>query len=186
MKLIYWICLLLVLILIGAVCVGCAAPKQTVEDETEAPPTPPDEPVCGGTIEYTDPDAPKTITDTEITSFNFYASTLSVLNDGSYPSLTEPRYELSAVREGDAVTVMRNGETLQKGGEFLSKLQAVIEKHDLAQYNGDYHNTAGLPDDFGATIDVKYASGEKIYAMNNQIMFLPPETVVDLVALFYE
>ena len=186
MKPIYWFCLLLVLILIGTICVGCSAPKPTVEDKPEEQPAPPDEPLCGGTTEYTDPDAPKTITDTEIASFKFYASMLSVLNDGSYPSLTEPRYEFSAVREGNVVTVTRNGETLQKDAVFMVKLQDVIAKHDFAQYNGDYHDTAGLPDDFGATIDVKYASGEKIYAMNNQFMFLPPEAVVDLVTLFYE
>lgn len=185
--------LVLALILIGAVCVGCGAPKQSEESAneqpapTDEPPMPIDEPIPpGGTVEYADPAAPKTIESTEITSFSFYASMLSILNDGSFPSLTEPCYEFSAERDGDAVTITRNGETLQKDASFMAQLQAVIEKHNFAQYNGEYHQTYGLPDDFGATINVKYASGEKIYAMNNQTMFLPTEAVVDLVALFCE
>ena len=44
---------------------------------------------------------------------------------------------------------------------------------------------AALPDDFGATLRVTYASGEKISAFDNQHMYLPLEAVREPVRLFY-
>ena len=43
---------------------------------------------------------------------------------------------------------------------------------------------AGLPDEYGARLDVRYASRESIYANDNQDNFLPLEAMNELLNLF--
>ena len=56
--------------------------------------------------------------------------------------------------------------------------------YEFAQHNGYSHKISGLPDMYGATLDIKYASGESIYAYDNQDCFIPFEAMKELVELF--
>lgn len=160
------------------VCSSCA--KQT-----PAPVPPQSEPVCGGTEDNTDPNAPKTVEDTRIASFSFSASTFGSQNDLLIPK----RYEFSAAREGDVVncTCARNGNehAFTADPSFMDELQDVVARYDFAAGNGVDRFTAGLPDDFGGTFKVEYAGGERIYFSDNQSIFCPDDAVADLARLFY-
>ena len=66
----------------------------------------------------------------------------------------------------------------------MTKLQDVVSKYNLAKHNGYTHHVSGLPDMYGEQIDIKYASGESIYAHDNQDGFLPMDAMVELIELF--
>ena len=59
-----------------------------------------------------------------------------------------------------------------------------MSKYDLAKHNGDTHHVSGIPDMYGDYIDIKYASGESIYASDNQSGFLKAEAAMELLNLF--
>ena len=67
---------------------------------------------------------------------------------------------------------------------FMSKLQEIVSKYDLAKHNGYTYHVSGLPDMYGDHIDIKYASGESIYASDNQSGFLKAEAAMELINLF--
>ena len=107
----------------------------------------------------------------------------SLLNEFLLAERSFRRELLSLVNEVDLN--MSDSESFTGNAAFMMKLQAIIEKYNLAQFNGRDVVTHGLPDDFGATLSVTYASGEKIYAADNQNMYLPVEAVRELAQLFY-
>ena len=175
---------------ITVICTACAKPSaappaQGGSAEQHSQPEPP---VCGGTEDNTDPSAPKTVASTQIQSFSFTTSLLNYTLSEISP-LIPPRYEFSAVREGDGVkcTCARFGEERMftaKAG-FLDELQSIITRYSFAAQNGLSRYTNGLPDDFGGTLKVEYVSGECIYASDNQSPFLPVEAVEALARLFF-
>lgn len=152
-----------------------------------APNEPDDPPVCGGTDDDSNPNAPKTVSSTEIVSFGSYFSVFSYdLQDD--PVLTARFYRFSAKKDGDRVlcTVETDAErkSFEKEPAFLDDIRKITQAYDFAQYNGLSVETHGLPEDFGATIDIDYASGEHIYAHHNTDMFLPMDAARALVSLF--
>ena len=164
--------------------------KPNADISPAEPVPPPDEPIPpGGTTEYYDPDAAKTIGSDEITSFLCTVSLLTVeLPEGS--ALQPPRYEFRAERTESGVNCScesaAGSREFTADGAFLEKLQSIVKTHELAQYNGIYSETHGLPDDFGATLRVEYASGERISAFRNNDMYLPLAAVEELAQLFGE
>ena len=68
----------------------------------------------------------------------------------------------------------------------MTNLQEIVSKYNFAQYNGYISKVSGLPDMYGAKIDIKYASGESIYAHDNQDWFIPFEAIEELVRIFEE
>lgn len=67
----------------------------------------------------------------------------------------------------------------------MNTLQKVVAEYDLAQYNGYSYRVSGLPEGYGACLEVEYASGEHIYASDNQSCFLSIDAMEALEALFY-
>lgn len=67
---------------------------------------------------------------------------------------------------------------------FMKKLQVIVEKYDFAQHNGYKCVVSGLPHMYGAKIDIKYGSGESIYAYDNQHCFISLDAIKELVELF--
>ena len=139
-------------------------------------------------------DSPKVIESTEIISFDCEFSFISAAFDEEN-ELTGKVYKLSAVLEDDTVKVKfdwhdraGNGDKyeFQTDSSFMTKLQDVVSKYDLAKHNGYTHHVSGLPNMFGEQIDIKYASGESIYAHDNQDGFLPMDAMVELIELFSE
>ena len=101
--------------------------------------------------------------------------------------------ELDAVASEGLVTVKYSwrerdgkrgkGEYMAKN-DFMARLQMIVAAHNIAKYNGYYHRVSGLPDMYGESLDITYASGESIYANDNQSGFLPIRAVRELIVHF--
>ncbi len=153
------------------------------------PSTDTDEP--GGRKDYTDPKAPKKIESTVITSFayEFYSGSLEQILYGltyEYGGM-----ELERVDDMGHVRVwgFRDGEEYFKH-EYITPvaafidLETIIEKHDLAKYNGLKEETSGVPPMLGSSFKVIYESGESIYTYNNTGQVLGTGATKDLIELF--
>ena len=137
-------------------------------------------------------DSPKVIESTEIISFEFEVSLYNIVLEEEN-ELVGRNYKLSAVLEDGAVKSKFKWRDRAGGGEeydfsadasFVTSLQKIISKYNFAKYNGYVSKVSGLPDMNGAKIDIAYASGENIYAHNNQDCFVPFEAVKELIELF--
>ena len=102
-------------------------------------------------------------------------------------------HKLTAVLEDNTVKAKidwhgRDGKgeitEFETDSSFMTKLQEIVSKYDLAKHNGYTHHVSGLPNMYGEQIDIKYASGESIYAHDNQDGFLPMNAMEELIELF--
>ncbi len=132
--------------------------------------------VCGGTDAYIDTKAPKEITSGDMTLFDVTSAfrTLAVagadrldyvsafaapVGDGTfvfletreYSDYDEPHREWALLKEN-----------------IMPELTALAREHGLAKNNGYHSQTHGLPENFGGSVDIRYASGERISASDNQ------------------
>ena len=150
------------------------------------------EPDGGVTKLNTGADSPKVIESTEIVDFQCeFSLVAAVLEEES--ELDGRVYKLQAVFDGENTNCKikwhdryGEGETREfmTDASFMTKLQEIVAKYDFAQHNGYSHHVSGLPDMYGATLDIKYASGESIYAYDNQDCFILFGAMKDLVELF--
>ena len=160
---------------------GCGLPRRNTDD------------IDGGVVtRNSGDDSPKVIESTEIISYGSEFSFISSFFDEE-SKLAGKVYKLSAVMEDDTVKAKfdwhdraGNGDKyeFQTDSSFMTKLQKIVSKYDLAKHNGYTHHVSGLPDMYGEQIDIKYASGESIYAHDNQDGFLQMEAMVELIELF--
>ena len=135
---------------------------------------------CGGRDASQDTRAPKKIGSKEMT---FFYVTLAL----GYPSdemklKYEPLGYVSAFAApcGEGTFVfLETSDCFGRGGErkhawalvkgdFFPTLVDIVNEYDLARENGYHAVTHGLPENFGGSIDIKYASGEKISVSDNQ------------------
>jgi len=152
--------------------------------------TRPADSIDGGVRHYNDgADAPKVIVSTEITEFHCIFS-LYAMDDCS---LAGGKYECNATLVDGAAQCSIKWYDRTGGGDdrsftadsgFFTELQKIVSETGLASHNGYSYHISGLPDMYGAKLDVQYASGESIYAFNNQDNFLPAEAMNRLFALF--
>ena len=144
----------------------------------------------GGVQKDTSYDAPKTIESTQIIAFHCDFSAFALSAEDT--RLANHAYKLEAVLENGAVKgsyhayTRYDGEkkTFRASHSFMDDLQQVVAEHDLAQHNDLSYRVSGLPKDCGAWLTVDYASGEHIYASNNQSCFLSFAAMEALEALF--
>ena len=146
--------------------------------------------IDGGVVKRYWAEAPKVIESTEIATFHCELSLFAVCD---VDDLGYRVYTLDAERKDDKILVKydwydRQGECdraeYKADADFMANLQEIVSAYDFAQYNGYYHTVSGLPDMYGESLDIVYASGERIYVHDNQSGFLPPEAVRALVNLF--
>ncbi len=142
--------------------------------------------IDGGVRINNDFDAPKTIASTQIVSFSCEFSTLTLMEEST---LGNDVFSLEATLDGDAVTVRFESRRTEKqtcaaDEDFMHQLQQIVTRYDLAQYNGMDYFVSGLPDPFGARLQVTYDSDEVIYASDNQECFLPLAAMEELWELF--
>jgi len=157
--------------------------RDTIPEETDD--------IDGGVVRHNDgADAPKVIESTEIVEFICEFSLLTTFEPGE---LGNNNYELRVSRKDDVVEGSfrkwgrdsgKNDFTFASDSSFMTKLQEIVSKHDLVRHNGYTHTVSGLPYMYGAKLDIRYASGESIYAYNNQDCFLSYDAMYDLAALF--
>ena len=162
-------------------CIGCIQKVPTEEPVEED----------GGVQDNSNPDAPKIIESTFIINFQCEFSAMDRTEEDTY--LSGKNYRLEAALKNGAV----KGNYHSYGGydaeedtlfsadhSFMYKLQEVVSRYDLAQYNGTDIFVSGLPEMYGVSLQIVYASGEHICASNNQDCFLPLEAMEELETLF--
>ena len=116
----------------------------------------------GGTTDKTDYNAPKEIKSKDITDFHteFY------LNGEWVPGTEGETYTFDVKEDGFGVLTASESTTgirCEADDELLSALQTVIDERGLAEKNGVYNITAGLPPEFWpCNLTVNYASGENL------------------------
>ncbi|MBQ3077145.1 MAG: hypothetical protein IJC43_04750, partial [Clostridia bacterium] len=170
------------LLAVGLLLAGC-----TLQGD---PPSPEETDPDGGVQHDNSQDAPKTIESTLIIAFHCDFSAYPM--DEADTRLAGRAFQLEATLENGAVKgsyyahTRYDGEkkTFRASHDFLSALQKVVAKHDLAQHNGLSYRVSGLPEGYGAKLSVTYASGESIHASNNQSCFLSFDAMEALEALF--
>jgi len=181
-----------VLFAVGAV-IGYRLLRETPRSMEDAEPDGGVTQAKGGT------DAQKTIQSTDITDFDFLFSLLSVMEE-DLPREDSRNFALkNAVYSAKASLVDgkvqgwfrfhdRFGEGDEKSFEadpsFMVLLQEIVLKHQFALYNGHFHEVKGLPEMYGVSLALRYASGEGIYAYDNQDIFLPLSAIAEIAALF--
>ena len=67
---------------------------------------------------------------------------------------------------------------------FMVGLHKLVVEHNLVRHNGYSSSVSGLPDMYGDRLDIRYASGECIYAYDNQNGFLSEEAWRALLTYF--
>ena len=177
MKRMTW--LIFILFTAAVLLMGCSKTSNENTDEID-----------GGVRINTSYDAPKEIKSTEIKSFYCEFSNLTMMNEDTF--LENKVYQLKAslkesIVQGSYQTYAggeKMEETFEAEPEFMNDLQKIVKKHNLVQNNGLSYCVSGLPDQFGAVLEVEYESGERIYASNNQDNFLSIAAMEALDELF--
>ena len=117
---------------------------------------------CGGVTDKTDKRAPKVIASKEITEFHAHFLLKEEWSRGHVSEF----YTFDVKKDAAGVLTASEGLTgisAPADAGLLSALQGVIDKCGVAQKNGVYYVTAGLPPEFWpCELSVKYASGEKL------------------------
>lgn len=141
--------------------------------------------IDGGVTKRYDSKAPKKISCTKPIFFECAFSTLASME---VKEIGRSVFALTAKLKDGIVSASYKSRmekfSFETEPSFMEELQSIISEYDFAQFNGSYYHVSGLPDMYGATISVKYESGEAIYADNNQDCFIPLEAIEKLVALF--
>ena len=147
---------------------------------------------CGGTDAYQQKNAPKTIVSDEMTLFdvNSAFNTLAVDVDerldyvcafatpcggGTFIFFEKRMFyrEVGGVREWALLKE-----------DLFPKLTAFVREYDVARSNGYHSQTHGLPENFGGSVDIRYASGETISISDNQSPVLGYDAGVALAGIF--
>ena len=154
---------------------------------------------CGGTNATQNTKAPKEIVSEEMILFN----AASALSRGmmNMESAVKPEELLSYIsafavpaKEGvflflDKKTVADRYQNkppvwaLVRNSIFPSLVQ-IVKECDLAKGNGYHSFTNGLPQNFGGSVDIRYASGETIRFSNNQCPVLSVEAAGRIADVF--
>ena len=160
---------------------GCGFPRRNTDN------------IDGGVVtRNSGEDSPKVIESTDIISFNCELSFIATVFDEEN-ELEGKVYKMSAALEDGTVKAKIDWHDRSGNGDksefeadvsFISKLQEIVSKYNLAQHNGYSHRVSGLPNMYGAKLDIKYASGESIYAYDNQDCFISLDAMNELVELF--
>ena len=144
---------------------GCNAPVTEITEND------------GGVKKYNSGENfPKTIESEEIVCFECEFSLISfVFEEDEDVSCIINWYDRAGKGEKHEFTA---------GSSFMTDLQKIVSKYDFAKHNGFVSVVSGLPDMYGAKLDIKYKSGESIYAHDNADCFIPTDGIKELVDLF--
>ena len=147
--------------------------------------TDPSGPISGGTVDKTDPDAPKTIRSRDIAEFyaSFFLETRwTAAERRAFTFRIEPDETGAPVAEETG-----SGLRFPADDALLNALQAVVEETGLAARNGVYRVTAGLAPEYQACdLRIVYASGEVLwFTVNNDPTALWSEKIYDVFAAWF-
>lgn len=155
----YIVMLLLLSMGVALTLAGCRAFRTEKQENL-----PEDPPICGDRTHRIDEAAPTTIVSKEITAFSasFYYTDQyedGIFREGKYSFVIEEsenrEWILTMSGPFQASTVVEK--------EVLADVQEILDKYQLAESNGLYSVTAGLPPEFTpCALSVEYASGEQL------------------------
>ena len=151
--------------------------------------------MCGGTDAYRDTKAPKKILSKDMTLFEVDSSFSMIALPSEYNNRDRLWYISAFAIRGEKGTFVNLAKVKECRGPVKSSLALVkrdvmpdlvdlVDEFDLAKWNGSHSNTYGLPENFGGSILVKYASGEKISTSNNQCPVLPYDMALRMEGMF--
>jgi hypothetical protein len=154
--------------------------------------------VCGGTDATQDINAPKTIDSKDITVFDVTSAlhTVRTAETGEENRYTPGYVSAFAVpAKKGTFMFLETGESfhyrdkrdsvwaLVKENPF-TELAELVKKYDLACKNGFHSRTHGLPENFGGSVYILYADGEKISFSNNQVPIITSEAGLGIADFF--
>lgn len=128
---------------------------------------PMDNPLCGGTVDNSNYNAPKEIKSKDLTSFE-----VEFFLYGKYNSDGDRRYWFS-IKEDENGKLMLNEKwddnaNCEVDKSIFTPIQEIIDKYELVKLNGIDKHTAGLPDEYQPYfLKASYASGESLYFSEN-------------------
>ena len=153
---------------------------------------------CGGTDATLDTKAPTTIESGQMVSFSVHTAFGGVVSPETHeyqgPLLS---YLFAfAVPAGSGTFLFletrtdfdrqRSVQHALVKADVMPSLVRLVHELELAQKNGRHSTTYGLPQNFGGSVDICYASGETISFSDNQTPILPEKTGRAIAALFTE
>lgn len=155
--------------------------------------------MCGGTDATQDLNAPKVIKSGEMVLFDV-CSRLPYMSDGVKNESLFDIYAFAAPAGGYAFVYekarteyVRREETSAEGGRWalvpgviFEKLTSLVAELNLAAKNGFHSTTHGLPENFGGSVRIRYASGERIDYSDNQSPVLSLEAGMRIHEAFTE
>lgn len=145
------------------------------------------QPEDGARLEGWEPQAPKEIPDSRIAAFYCRFSAVDIPQEDSL--LSGKHYRLQADEKGGTYCAWdreqyRKTVRFTPDEAFMAALQGWVTTHQIAKFNGYFARVSGLPDLYGAQLEIRYASGQTIQASDNQDCFLPLKAMEDLEAIF--
>ncbi|MBQ2645774.1 MAG: hypothetical protein IJG53_05555 [Eggerthellaceae bacterium] len=125
----------------------------------------PQDAVCGGTIDHTDPAAPKKIASREITDF----STLFRVYDLLTRQIESHWFTLKRLDDGTyELATYDGGHRVITGPETALAVRDILDEHGLIAMNGIDRVTQGLPSEFQPIfLNADFASGEHLHFVVN-------------------
>lgn len=153
-----------------------------------------DPPVCGGVTETIDSNAPHEISSSDISHFEVETSFSSAINQPGYEYIyvyaekTEGGI-LSGVSFLTSESYWSGNNTRTTDTEFITctdimhDLDLAVKKYDFASDNGYSHYVAGLPENFGGSVNIKYSSGERISFSDNQTPVISDEAAEEIIKI---
>ncbi len=148
---------IMTLFLVALFCISLVGCAKQVDNNQEEPP------ICGGSTDYTDINAPKKIISKNIVEF----STTFFIYD-KYDSDKDGIYNIKIVdnEKGEHVLSVKGvyNHEMMVDDSVLTDLQAIIDKYGLVKNNGAGKVTAGLAPEYGPwRLNVIYDSGERLH-----------------------
>lgn len=143
------------------------------------------QPVCGGTNKSWDSDAPKEIVSADLVYFSADTSLNTFSVHGAYDYIfayavktengnllyfngrQDPYCKQAGILTGFAAAFVTY--------DIFPELDGIAKKHNFVCGNGSHSQTAGLPQNFGGAMYLKYASGEYISKSSNQSPVFGPD-----------
>ena len=157
----------------------------------------PEPAVCGGTDATLDTKAPKEILSDDIISFSVSSAfdTL-VIPAGKFKAERLYRFSAFAAPSGKGTFVFLEKATDKTPGnspeyswgvfrdDLLPAIASLVRECGLAKQNGYHSTTHGLPRNFGGSVNIRYADGEKISFSDNQTPILTYDTGLRIYGFF--
>ena len=144
----------------------------------------------GGVVKRFYQDAPKEIISNELVKFSCRFSTKFSTVKSSTPKPAIYSLEAQVVENTVlcSILVSSREEKLKREETrdlaFITKLEKLLRKHEVANLNGYHHSVSGLPSFFGSTLTASYKSGEEIHFYDNQTCILKQDFTKELCILF--